>query len=79
MNPRYEIVEERFLMGNETRISYGLVAYADSDKEATATIVASAHDLTNDKCRAQLLAKKCNRGRLSLCHFQEIIEDFLAY
>ena len=75
----YGVVAETYLLGSQTRNAYGIVAYADTDEDGTATVVASAHDITPDRYRAEQLADKCNRGNLALCHFDDVIEDFLAY
>lgn len=74
----YGVVTETYTLGKESRHAYGVVAYADADVDGTATIVAAAHNITNNRYRAELLADKCNRGNLSLCHFDDVIEDFLA-
>ena len=74
----YGVVAEMCSLGSQSRTAYGIVAYADADEDGTATVVASAHDITNDRCRAEQLADKCNRGNLALCHFDDVIEDFLA-
>ena len=74
----YGIVAETYLLGKDSRSTYGIVAYADADKDGTTTVVASAHDITPDRYRAEQLADKCNRGNLALCHFDDVIEDFLA-
>ena len=74
----YGVVAETYLLGSQTRNAYGIVAYADANQDGTATVVASAHDITPDRYRAEQLADKCNRGNLSLCHFDDVIEDFLA-
>ena len=74
----YGVVAETYSLGSQNRNAYGIVAYADADEDGTATVVASAHDITPDRCRAEQLADKCNRGNLALCHFDDVIEDFLA-
>ena len=74
----YGVVAETYSLENQSRNAYGIVAYADANQDGTATIVASAHDITPDRYRAEQLADKCNRGNLALCHFDDVIEDFLA-
>ena len=74
----YGVVAEKYLLGSQIRNAYGIVAYANADEDGTATVVASAHDITHDRYRAAQLADKCNRGNLSLCHFDDVIEDFLV-
>ena len=74
----YGMVEEKFTAGENIRVSYGIVAYSDFERDGTATIVASAKDLSNDKQRIKDLVKTCNRLQLSLLHFDEVVSDFLA-
>ncbi len=46
-------------------------------KDGTATIIASAKDLTSDKARPEALVENCNRLGLSSIHFDDVAEDFL--
>lgn len=62
----------------ERRVSYGMAAYADAEKNGTTSIVASAADISGNRERVSVLVKLCNEGQLSLCHFADVIEDFLA-
>ena len=74
----YGVVAETYSLGSQARSAYGIVAYANASEDGTATVIASAHDITDDRCRAEQLADKCNRVNLALCHFDDVIEDFLA-
>ena len=74
----YDIVEERYHLKGATRVAYGVVAYADAAELGTATIVASAHDVTSRRAEMEALVTDINEGRLSLYHFKEIVTDFLA-
>ena len=74
----YGVVAETYSVGKDSRNAYGIVAYADANEDGTATIVASAHDITHHRWRAERLADQCNQGNLSLCHFDDVIDDFLA-
>ena len=74
----YGISEEKYALGNESRTSYGIVAYADSEKNGTASIVASVNDITDDKDKLSAFADACNRCELSLVHLPDVVEDFLA-
>ena len=49
MNVTYGVTEEIYSLGTSSRTSYGIAAYADSEEDGTATIVASIHDVTADK------------------------------
>ena len=74
----YGVSKEIYSYNGITRHAYGLVAYADAELDGTATIVASANDLSCDEIKLQELANKCNEGNLELIHFNDIVEDFLA-
>ena len=74
----YGISEEKYALGNASRTSYGIVAYADSEKNGTASIVASVNDITDDKDKLSAFADACNRCGLSLVHLPDAVEDFLA-
>ncbi len=75
---RYGLSEEKYFFENGERISYGIVAYADSQADGSASIVASFHDLSVDKSVLEKLVDDCNRLHLSLLHFSDTIADFLA-
>lgn len=74
----YAIAKEIYSYKGNTREAYGLVAYADVELDGTATIVASARDVTCDKKQLQNIADKCNEEKVPLGHFDDIVEDFLA-
>ena len=77
-NITYEVSKEIYSYKGITREAYGLVAYADAELDGTATIVASANDLSCDEIKLQELANKCNEINLELVYFSDIVEDFLA-
>ena len=74
----YGVVEEKYSIGESTRISYGISAYSDCDGDGEATVIASVHDVTPSREKAQEIAEKCNRAELSALHLQDVIEDFLS-
>ena len=78
MNVTYAVAEEKYVIGNESRISYGIVAYSNTEQEGTATIVASIRDITSDKNRLKKLVDDCNRLELSTVHLHDVVEDFLS-
>lgn len=78
MNVTYGVTEEIYSLGISSRTSYGIAAYADSEENSTATIVASVHDVTADKQSLDELASLCNRLELSTIHLLDVVEDFLA-
>jgi len=78
MNITYGITEETYSLGNTTRVSYGVAAYADADENGTAAIAASVHDVTADKQALTRLVSLCNRLELSLIHLNDVMEDFLV-
>ena len=77
-NITYGVSKEIYSYNGITREAYGLVVFADAEIDGTATIVASANDLSCDEILLQNLADKCNEGNLELVHFNDIVEDFLA-
>ena len=78
MNVTYAVAEEKYAVGNESRTSYGIVAYANAEQDGTATIVASVRDITYDKNRLRKLVDDCNRFELSTVHLHDVVEDFLS-
>ena len=78
INVTYGVTEEIYSLGISSRTSYGIAAYADSEENGTATIVASVHDVTADKQSLDELASLCNRLELSTIHLLDVVEDFLA-
>ena len=67
-----------YLLGDTTRISYGIVAYADSETDGIASIVVSVRDISTNKTRIEQLADLFNRMGLSPIHLDDVIADFLA-
>ena len=49
MNITYGVTEEIYSLGHSYRTSYGIAAYADSEVDGTAIIVASVHNITSDR------------------------------
>ena len=74
----YGIIEERYTLGNESRVSYGISAYSDANENGTATIVSSVHDITSNKESLVRLVDDCNRLKLSTVHLHDVVEDFLS-
>ncbi len=78
INVTYAICEEKYVLGNESRISYGIVACSNADQDGTATIIASVHDITDDKERLSKLVDDCNELELSIAHLNDVVEDFIS-
>ena len=78
MNITYGLVEEKYFVGVDVRVSYGVAAFADADVDGSATIVLSIHDISSDREILSKLVSLCNRMKLSIHHFNDIIEYFLA-
>ena len=78
MKLTYAVTEEMYALGNESRTSYGIVAYANAEQNGTATIVASIRDITSDKNHLKKLVDDCNRLELSTVHLPDVVEDFLS-
>jgi len=74
----YGAVEERYTLGDECRTSYGIVAYADVASDGTAIVVASEHDISEDRDSVEELARLCNELSLSPLQLHDVVEDFLT-
>ncbi len=77
-NVTYALSEEIYKLGNEKRVSYGIVAYANAELDGTATIISSVRDVSSDRQAIVDLISQCNRLQLSPAHLGEVVEDFLA-
>ena len=73
----YGIIEEHYILNNNIRISYGIAAFADSETDGTATVVASVHDVSSDMNCIINLANDCNKAMLNPILLRNIVEDFL--
>ena len=73
----YGISEEIYSSDKEKRKAYGIVAYANFDKEKLAVIVDSVRDISSDKKQIEELVRLCNELELSLLHFHDVVTDFL--
>ena len=78
MNITYRVTAETYSIGTSSRTSYGIAAYADHEKDGTATIVVSVHDVTSDKQSLSDLVALCNHLKLSTIHPNDVVEDFLT-
>lgn len=74
----YGILEEKYVLHNQDRIAYGIAAYADAERDGTATVLASVNDITSDKQKLEKLVFYCNQLGLSELHLRDVVEDFLA-
>ena len=79
VNVTYGVIAETYSSESSTRKSYGIAAYSNSYKDGTATIVAAIHDITTDIRQLTELVSLCNSLELSLCHLNDVVEDFVAY
>ena len=79
MKVTYGILEETYLLDQQSRTSYGIAAYVDTDIAGITSIVDSVHDITSNKEALLKLIRDCNHLKLSVLHLRDVIEDFLAY
>lgn len=77
-NVTYAVIEEKYSSGDCSRTSYGITACANFAEDGTATVVASVHDVTDDKQALSELVSLCNRLELSIVHLSDVVEDFLT-
>ena len=78
LNVTYAIIEEKYTLGDEIRISYGISAYSNANETGEATIVASVHNVTSDKEKLIELIDDCNRLNLSTVHLMDVLDDYLS-
>lgn len=64
-NVTYGLSEEIYALGNEKRVSYGIVAYSNAELDGTATIISSVRDVSSDRQAMVRLISQCNRLQLS--------------
>ena len=74
----YAIIEEKYNLGNESRISYGISAFSITAEANTATIVASVHDITSNRDQLVQLVDCCNTLELSTKQLVDVVDDFLS-
>ena len=75
----YGVVEERYVMGAKKRQSYGIAVYGSfGEIDEETPVVASIHDITNDRERVTKLVRQCNRSGLSPIHLRDVVEDFFS-
>ncbi len=77
MTVRYGVVKEIYSLNGDTRVSYGIAVYANSDKDGTMCIIDSVCDITTDLESLRELTEKCNCLELSPIHLNNVVEDFL--
>lgn len=73
----YGITKEVYSTDTNSRISYGIAAYACTDDGDIAYVAAAVHDITADRDSLERLAMLCNSLELSLIHLKDVLEDFL--
>ena len=78
MNATFGLVEETYILGSASRISYGIAAFADIKNNGTAIIVEAVRDICNDREKIAALVRRCNDLHLSTVHLHDVVEDFLA-
>ena len=74
----YGMIEEHYFLGDESRVSYGIAAYAHANRSGTSAITHAIHDITADRQALDELVTLCNHLCLSPCHLQDVVDDFLA-
>lgn len=74
----YGIIEEKYIIDDAFRTSYGIAAYEDSKTNGTTSVATYIHDIIDNKERLLELVQACNRLELSTIHLYDVVEDFLA-
>ena len=74
----YGVIEEKYIVNNISRMSYGIAIFLDAEKEGATVVVASVHDICSDKKKVSNFAKICNRLDLSDEHIQDAVNDYFV-
>ena len=72
----YGIVEEHHMLSELRRISYGIEAFAHVSETRLDCIVASVHDLSEDRVEIEALIERFNRLEVSPDHLEELVADW---
>ena len=78
MSITFGLIQETYILGKTSRISYGIAAFADARANGSATVVDAVRDITSNREKLAALVRLCNRLHLSVVHLHEVVEDFLA-
>lgn len=78
MDIQYGITEEKYILDDQTRFSYGIAIYAGLSEDGIMTILDEINDITDDKATVEALSMLYNDLQLSPIHLKDVIEDFLA-
>ncbi len=78
MKVQYGMVEEFYKSGDAWRRAYGIAIYDKACTDASATVLSSVHDITENEIALSELVEQCNALELSPIHFCDVIEDFMA-
>ena len=73
MDCKYILIRDTYACDTDSHIGYGIAAVDHESK-----IVSAASDLSCNESEVAGLVKMCNELELSIVHFQDVIEDFLA-
>lgn len=71
----YKVTQQVHYIGDDRIIFYGIAVY---DKTDSLTLIKDFNDISTDQAAIENLVKRCNHGKLSVIHIDEVIEDFLA-
>ena len=77
-NFTYGTVTESYSLGNTSRVSYGIAVYAHADRDGTAAVIVSVHDVSAEKEKVDNLVSLCNLHHLDPAQLCDVIDDFLA-
>lgn len=71
----YGLVREEYHLGGDCRVAYGIAAFAHPDETGSASIIASARDLSADRASVEALVRQCNERGLSPVHLCDVADD----
>lgn len=75
-NCKYIVVRNKYIDGENTRISYGIAAIENCD--GVISVLKSVSDVSSDFSEVENLVNICNSKELDPIHIEDVINDFFA-
>ena len=72
MDCSYKLIRGTYPDENGTHTGYGIAAI-----NSNSVTISAAYDLSCDESEVTELVRRCNELKLSLVHFQDVVDDFL--
>ena len=74
MDYKYVLVESSYSFSNQKRTFYGI---AIIDSKDCITILDNIIDISDNKDSLRMFVEECNKNRISMEHFIDVVEDYV--